>query len=177
MTDPKVYLDENNIRMLMNVRNSFVRLADGLVLEGKKDSAVKVLDRCNKLVPNSRVPYNYFNMMMVETYYKAGKKMVLNADSTTTIQNVNSSYIGKANEIIQVMTKNSEDDLLYYFTLKPDFRATVQEDLQRSYYIVKSLVDIANHYGEKQIGTEISGRLNKLLSVYAPGLMEPAKGQ
>ena len=29
MNDPKVYLDENNVRMSMNVRNSFVRLADG----------------------------------------------------------------------------------------------------------------------------------------------------
>ena len=174
MTDPKVYLDENNIRMLMNVRNSFVRLADGLIVEGKKDSAVKVLDRCNELVPDSRIPYNYFNMMMVETYYKAGKKMVLNADSTTTMQNVNSSYIGKANEIIRVMAKNSEDELLYYFSLKPDFRASVQDDLQRSFYIMKSLTDIANHYGEKSIGTEVSARLNKLLSVYAPHLMDPA---
>lgn len=174
MTDPKVYLDENNIRMLMNVRNSFVKLADGLVLEGKKDSAAKVLDRCNELVPDSRIPYNYFNMMMVETYYKAGKNMVLNADSMTIIQNVNSSYIGKANEIIQVMAKNSEDELLYYFKLKPDFRASVQEDLQRSFYIMKSLTDIANHYGEKSVGTEVSARLNKLLSVYAPGLMDPA---
>jgi hypothetical protein len=113
-------------------------------------------------------------MMMVETYYKAGKKMVLNADSTTAVQNLNSSYIDKANEIIRVMTKNSEDDLLYYFTLKPDFRASVQEDLQRSYYIMKSLAEIANHYGEKQMETEVSGRLNKLLSVYAPGLMDPS---
>jgi hypothetical protein len=175
MNNPKVYLDENNVRMLMNVRNSFVRLADGLVLEGKKDSAAKVLDRCNELIPNSRVPYNYFNMMMVETYYKAGKRVVMNSDSTTTIQNQNPSYIGKANEIIQIMAKNSEEDLLYYFNLKPQFRATIQDDLQRSFYIMKSLTEIASHYGENQIGNEVSGRLNKLLSVYAPGLMESTK--
>ncbi len=175
LNDPKVYLDENNIRMMMNVRNSFVRLADGLVLEGKKDSAAKALDRCNELVPNSKVPYNYFNMMMIETYYKAGKRILVNPDSTTTAQNINPAYIGKANEIIQIMAKNSEDELFYYFNLKPEFRATLQEDLQRSFYIMKSLSEIANHYGEKQIASEVSGRLNKLLSVYAPGLMESSE--
>jgi len=175
INNPKVYLDENNVRMLMNVRNSFARLADGLVLEGKKDSAVKAMDRCNELIPNSRVPYNYFNMMMIETYYKAGKNVVVNSDSTTTMQTQNPSYIEKANEIVQVMAKNSEEDLLYYFSLKPQFRATVQDDLQRSYLVMKTLSEIATHYGEKQIASEVEARLNKLLSVYAPGLMESSE--
>jgi hypothetical protein len=71
------------------------------------------------------------------------------------------------------MAKNSSDDLLYYFNLKPQFRASVQDDLQRSFYIIKSLIDVAQHYGEKQVASDVSGQLNKMLSVYAPGLLEP----
>ena len=176
MNDPKVYLDENNIRMLMNVRNSFVRLADGLLAEGKRDSAVAVLDRCNELVPNVKVPYNYFNMLMVESYYKAGKKSLLNRaqDSSTVELNVNSAYVKKGNEVIRVMAKNCEEELIYYFSLKPQFRATIQEDLQRSFYIMKSLADIATQYGEKQVGSEVAKRLNDLMTVYQPDLADPS---
>jgi hypothetical protein len=175
MNDPKVYLDENNTRMLMNVRNSFVRLADGLIAEGKRDSAVTVLDRCNELVPDSKIPYNYFNMLMVESYYKAAGKNLPDKtkDSLTSLPNVNPAYIGKANDVIRVMTKNCEEELVYYFNLKPELRATVQEDLQRAYYIMKSLADIANQYGEKQVGNEVAKKLNDLMTVFQPELVEP----
>jgi hypothetical protein len=178
MNDPKVYLDENNIRMLMNVRNTFVRLADGLVAEGRRDSAVTVLDRCNELVPNVKVPYNYFNMLMVESYYKASGKSLISRskDSVMVVgTNINPAYVNKANDVIRVMAKNCEEELIYYFTLKPNFRSTVQEDLQRSFYIMKSLADIANQYGEKVVAGEVAKKLNDLLSVYQPELAEPAK--
>jgi hypothetical protein len=175
MNDPKVYLDENNIRMLMNVRNSFVRLAEGLINEGKRDSAVTVLDRCNEIVPDSKVPYNYFNMLMVESYYKAAGKILAGKknDSLIVSPKVNPVYIGKANEIIRIMAKNSEEELIYYFNLKPQLRATVQEDLQKAYYIMKSLADIATQYGETQVGNEVSKKLNDLMSVFQPELAEP----
>ena len=173
MNDPHVYLDENNIRMLMNVRNSFVRLADGLLEEGKRDSAAAVLDKCNELIPNEKVTYNYFNMLMIETYYKAANKQL--TDSSAVGGNINAAYAGKANDIIRIMAKNCEEELVYYFNLKPEFRATIQEPLQRSFYIMKSLSDIPTHYGEKEIGAEIGKRLNDILTVYAPGLMEPGE--
>jgi len=175
MNDPKVYLDENNIRMLMNVRNSFVKLAEGLIAEGKRDSAITVLDRCNELVPDSKVPYNYFNMLMVESYYKAAGKNLpgKTKDSLIVSANVNPVYIGKANEVIRIMAKNCEDELIYYFSLKPELRASIQEDLQRSYYIMKSLADMAMQYGEKQTGNEVAKKLNDLMTVFQPELAEP----
>lgn len=178
MNDPKVYLDENNTRMLMNVRNTFVRLADGLIAEGKKDSAIKVLDRCNELVPNAKVPYNYFNMLMVESYYKAaGKKLVNVAKDSTAVTgtNVNIAYVNKGNDIVKVMSKNCEEELIYYFSLRPAFRATLGEDLQRAFYLMKSLSDIANQYGEREMGNSVAKRLNELISVYQPEMAEPGK--
>jgi hypothetical protein len=177
MNDPKVYLDENNTRMLMNVRNSFVRLADGLIDEGRHDSAVVVLDRCNELVPDSKIPYNYFNMLMVESYYKAAGKTPLDTTKNNPKVSlpVNPAYVAKANEVIRIMAKNCEDELIYYFNLKPQFRATVQEDLYRSYSIMRSLADISIHYGEKQVGAEVIKKLNDLMAVYQPDLVSPGK--
>ena len=43
--DPeKVYLDEQNQRLVLSYRNLFNRLADALILEGKKDSARKAIN-------------------------------------------------------------------------------------------------------------------------------------
>ena len=56
----EVYLNENNLRMTMNFRNNFARLAMALIDEGKRDSAVKVLDRCLEIMPDETVPYNVF---------------------------------------------------------------------------------------------------------------------
>ncbi|MEI6139593.1 MAG: DUF2723 domain-containing protein [Mariniphaga sp.] len=175
MNDPKVYLDENNIRMSMNVRNSFVRLADGLIAEGKRDSAIAVLDRCNELVPNEKVTYNYFNLLMAESYYKAARNNMINRglDSLSVEVNIFPAAVKKGNEVINIMANNCEEELKYYFTLSPKFRATIQEDLQRSFYIMRELSNISGHYGEKDLSANISKRLNDLLKVYQPELAEP----
>jgi len=176
MNDPKVYLDENNIRMSMNVRNSFVKLADGLLDQGKRDSAIAVLDRCNELVPNSKVTYNYFNLLMVESYYRAAHNLIKNSatDSLTLLgANIYPAATLKGNEVAKVMARNCEEELKYYFTLEPRFRASVQEEMQRSFYIMRELSNLSEHYGEKALSEDISKRLNNLLSVYQPEMAVP----
>ncbi len=175
MNDPRVYLDENNIRMSMNVRNSFVRLADGLIAEGKRDSAIAVLDRCNELVPNEKVTYNYFNLLMAESYYKAARNNMMNRglDSTSVEVNIFPAAVKKGNEVVNIMANNCEEELKYYFSLEPRFRATIQEDLQRSFYIMRELSNITSHYGEKALSENIAKRLNDLVKVYQPELAEP----
>ncbi len=172
MNDPKVYLDENNVRMSMNVRNSFVRLADGLLEQGRRDSAIAVLDRCNELVPNEKVTYNYFNLLMVESYYRAGHNLLKNATTDSLSLEVNTfpAATKKGNEVVKIMAKNCEEELKYYFTLEPRFRASVQDELQRSFYIMRELSNIASHYGEKSLSDDVAKRLNDLLSVYQPEL-------
>jgi len=71
-TNPSIYLDETNMNMTTNFRSNFVRLAEALVAEGKKDSAIKVLDRCLEVLPEKVVPYNVVMLFVSEAYYKAG---------------------------------------------------------------------------------------------------------
>ena len=41
MNSPDVYMDETNLRLVMNVRNNFSRLAEQLIIEDKPESALK----------------------------------------------------------------------------------------------------------------------------------------
>ena len=177
MNDPKVYLDENNMRMAMNVRNSFVRLADGLLDQGKRDSAITVLDRCNELVPNEKIEYNYYNLFMVNSYFRAASSNVknLNQDSLSVEVNTFPAATKKADDVIKVMAKNCEEKLKYFFSLEPKFRETVQEDIQRELYIMQELSRIAGQYGEKALSDEVAQRLTDIVKVYQPELLTPEK--
>lgn len=72
IANPKVYIDENNTRIVSNYRSVFGRLADALINEGKKDSAITVLNRCMELIPPKNVSLNYTALSLIEGYYKAG---------------------------------------------------------------------------------------------------------
>jgi len=105
MNEPDVYLDEQNIRMLYNLKNKFSRLADELILEDKNDLAVKVLDRCNELIPNERVPYNLYNIAIVKGYYLAGE-------------------YEKARKHLKILEENLNQELEYYGTFdSEDFKS------------------------------------------------------
>lgn len=171
MNDPKVYLDENNMRMSMNIRNNFVRLADQLVVEGKTDSAVAVLDRCNELVPNKKVPYNYFNLLMAEAYYKAAQFDMARMGKERTSMEVNMlpAAVKKGNDVVRQMVENNEKEILYYLSLDPKFRDSVSEDMQRAFYLLQTLGEIAEQFGEKELSAEINNKLTRMFSVIQPG--------
>jgi hypothetical protein len=68
--NPNVYLDENVLRMLANFRSTFARLAIQLINENKPDSARKALDKCMEVIPDRVVPFNVYNILLIEAYYK-----------------------------------------------------------------------------------------------------------
>ena len=72
VSNPNVYIDENSGRIVSNYRNVYGRLANALIDEGKKDSAVAVLNRCFELIPPSTMKYNYFTLSLIDAYYRAG---------------------------------------------------------------------------------------------------------
>jgi len=71
--DPKVYLDDNNLRMCRTHRMIFSLLANALYEEGQLKKAENVIDYCMKVIPMNTVAPNYYNVAMAELYYKLGK--------------------------------------------------------------------------------------------------------
>lgn len=55
--DPRVYHSEDNVRMVSLIRKLHQRLAEQLMAENKIDSAEKVLDHCNEILPTCQFPY------------------------------------------------------------------------------------------------------------------------
>ncbi len=138
MEKPEVYIDENNSRMMTNIRNTFNRLAETLILEGKKDSAIVVLDRCNELVPNNIIQYEYFATDLVESYYAAG-----------------ATEKGKA--MAETIFNTYSDELGYFFALDSKHLATqgVIEEIQRDIFYLQKIERAARLAGDADLSQKI----------------------
>lgn len=73
-SNPNIYLDETILRMTVNLRGNFGRLAEALISEEQNEKAVQVLDHSLKMMPTNIVPLNVFSYQYPEIYYKAGAK-------------------------------------------------------------------------------------------------------
>ncbi|MFW6290521.1 MAG: tetratricopeptide repeat protein, partial [Mariniphaga sp.] len=73
MNAEDVYLDHFHVRTfsVIRFRNNFDRLAKQLLAEGKRDSALQVLDRCVELGPHEKLPWDVFMTRIIETYFMA----------------------------------------------------------------------------------------------------------
>jgi hypothetical protein len=120
MEDKSIYMDENNLRMTMNLRNNFARLADALIFENKKDSALKVLERATSIMPKENIPYNFFVLPMADAYYKLGKS-------------------DKANEIVKELTNIYAQDLKFYTSLKGKDASSLSYETQQAVAILQRI--------------------------------------
>ena len=71
--DPSVYLDENNRRMFSNFRRLFGSLSLRLVAAGDTVRAIEVARRGLEIVPENKIPYDYFVVEIAETLIRTGK--------------------------------------------------------------------------------------------------------
>ena len=74
MNDPGIFMDYNSIRTtnILGIRGCFSRLADEYSKQGNREKAIRVLDRCMELMPNSSVPFDIFMLPVIRAYYNAG---------------------------------------------------------------------------------------------------------
>ncbi|MDR1864996.1 MAG: DUF2723 domain-containing protein [Bacteroidales bacterium] len=151
VSDSSVYLDEVNIRLLSHFRNNFARLAGKLTLEGKKDSAVRALDRAFEVIPAYQLPLNYIDVPFVEGYYRAGA-------------------IDKGNGLAREMFDVARKELGYYNSFPAKFKnsgeLSHEQDLRL--YIMNTLVRVTQEYGQ----TELAADLERQLRANAQGLSD-----
>ncbi len=145
MNATDVYIDENNSRMMTNIRNNFNRLAGALINENKNDSAIAVLDRCMELIPFDIVEPEYFATQIANNYFKAGAAE-------------------KGLNILESTFSTFEDELNYYFSLDPKFinSKSVDEEIQRDIFYLQILDQVARTNGQ----TEFSAKVNESIQMY-----------
>ncbi len=113
--NPKIYLDENVLRMTVNVRGNFGRLAEALLDKGEKEKAAAVIDYSLKVMPADKVPHSVFDYSYPGVYYKAGQK-------------------DKARKLLTEMLDQAKDELNYYKTVYKYSLDQARESGDMAYY-------------------------------------------
>jgi hypothetical protein len=129
MNDPNVYIDNFNRRTLSVVRfkNNFMRLAQALIAENKKDSAKSVLDKCCSLAPPDKVPDDMFTIGIIDAYFLSG-------------------IPSKGQEILDRYFKSCSENLQYFLSLKINLQGMLDYDIQYNLEAMRQLSDIASKY-------------------------------
>jgi hypothetical protein len=150
-----VYLDENIARMATNMRIQMSTLATTLLSEGKKDSALKVLDKCLAVMPEENVPFDYTMLNMVYSYYQADAKE-------------------KANTIAKRLFDIYEHDLKYYASLGSEHRIAYGRDLRQGQEVLERLVLLTENFKVTDLSKNFQDRYLAMLKAY-PVLKQPGQ--
>jgi hypothetical protein len=145
-----IYFDENNIRMFSNLRSSFGRLAEKLIEENKTDSALKVLDRCIHLFPDSKIPYNSTLLSVITAYYHAGAYETAGA-------------------LVDSLSKKMYSELNYYFGLNNEYisgRRNIDSEKQLDLFILQELYRITGENNQHTLNKEIEENFMKYMQLY-----------
>jgi len=140
-----LYMDENNLRMTMNLRNNFERLATALIIEGKKDSAVKVLDKGFEVLPEFNVPYNYFVVPLAEAYYRA-------------------DVTDKPDVILNRYADILEQELNWQLNQKSTIQKQLESQIQRNMAIFRRIADISRRNKRTEMSENLEERFKVLES-------------
>jgi len=140
--NPDLYLDENVLRMLGNFRSSFARLALQLIGENKPDSARRALDKCLEVIPDKVVPFNVYNILLVEAYYRLGDTE-------------------KANLIATGIKKNVYQEMNYYISLGSKYSNYLMYEKRIAFYTLDELRRMATTYKQEELRKEAEQKIQE----------------
>ena len=116
---PGIYLDETVLRMCYTHRRLFSQLATQLMAEGKRDKALKVVEKAETAIPAVNVPHNYQSgsLELANVWLQLGKKT-------------------QAAELADAVAKNASEYCAWYLGLS-DRR--LQTSAEECYYYLLQL--------------------------------------
>jgi hypothetical protein len=150
-----VYYDEQNRLHLNTIRTAYADGAAALAEQGKKEEARAVLDKADKGILESNMPYamvshnnqhNYFTFRFLEACYKAGYKEL-------------------AGHVSQALHKDFDQQLKYYNTLHDKNQESMRNEIQGTQQLLQMLTMMETQY---KTGSVING-LNEHPGVISNG--------
>lgn len=135
-----VYFDEPNRHELVSYRMDGSFLANQLVVEGKKDKAIQVLDKVMTNITEHSYSYDYTGYFIASSYYRAGD-------------------IKKATALTDKIVRNAIDDVNWVASLSDEGKAAMGDDVRQQFQIMQSLGQIAYQSGDSSTAKRISDKM------------------
>ena len=150
VADPKVYKDENMLRQLKHYRTIFARVASNMILNNRKDSALKILDFCMEKIPASEIPMDLFGLPVVEQYFALGATE-------------------KAVALAKGMLGNAQKEAAYFFSFPANLSSGLAVEKQERLLFFRDLALMCSSYGQKEMEETCSRELERYYYLYTAG--------
>ena len=137
------YFDENIVRMCMNFRMQMGTLAAALISEGKKDKALKVLDKCVQVMPEENVAYDATVYSIIVGYYQINENE-------------------KANKLAKRLFEIFEKDLNFYLGMGTNKAAAAYgREMRQALEIMNRLTYMARNNKQDELAKDFEQRFSK----------------
>ena len=133
LDNPDIYLDETVLRMCYTHRRIFAQLGLQLLREGKKEQALKLMEKAEEAIPASVVPHGWQggSLDIARTWLVLGKKQ-------------------KAEEIAAHIAETSVEYLRWYLSLPSRFANRSSYDIRANYYTLQEAQELLEGADSKQ---------------------------
>ncbi|HMC85914.1 MAG TPA: hypothetical protein VKI61_10325, partial [Chitinophagaceae bacterium] len=148
-----VYFDEQNRVHLNSIRQTYADGAAGMADIGKKDEAIKLLDKADKGILEENMPYamvssrnqhDYFSLRFLEACYKAG-------------------YAKLADHVSKALHKDLDQQVKYYQALPDAKQQSMQGEAQSTQQMIQMLNGLEGQYKGSSI-LQGNPELEKIIS-------------
>jgi len=135
LNSPKVTVDRETFRNIYYERLSFTRLGYALLIENRNDSAVQVADRCQQMFPASKCGYDFYQMQLLEIYFRAGA--IVKGTKLAT-------------ELIRIYKQN-----INYYLSTGSFMDYWKDDLGNDLNTLQHIAGIVKKYKQPELSNDI----------------------
>ncbi|MFV0391520.1 MAG: DUF2723 domain-containing protein [Paludibacteraceae bacterium] len=130
--NPKVYIDDNIMRMCKTHRIAFSYLIEALIAEGDTVRAKEVVNYAEKVIPSTTVPYDFSSNMTAMYCYQLGMNEA-------------------GDKILDQVANNSVEFLNWYASLKPSQQNVANNSIGHEMAVLNQVLQVANQGGSKVI--------------------------
>lgn len=131
--NPKVYIDENVMRMCHTHRMIFANLVEALINKGDTARAKKALLYCEKVIPPTTVPHNdYISTLLGRYYYSLG-------------------MYKEGNKIMDSVAKNNVEYLNWYSALTRKQQNASNRSIGQNMAILQEVLQVADAAKQKAL--------------------------
>jgi hypothetical protein len=144
-----IYMDENNRRMVTNIRLQMANLAEALIAEGRGEMALATLEKVIDVTPQENVPYTRVMLPIQENL-----ALLATADSMKSplgedwSPELRERATERLREVTLALFAQQESEIDYYLSLEPGFYNAVR--------------------GEKDVAIQVADRLKRITEFYLP---------
>jgi hypothetical protein len=158
-----IYMDENNRRMVTNVRLQMSNLAETLLKEKDPQRALAVLDELLRGTPKENVPFSRVMMPVAESYLQLAGDPAVAPNAASLSADDREHAWEMAQEVTDHFMAMQEDQVAYLTSLEPEFYFAAEREIQFALQVGDRLVRVMKyfHAGSEEVKT-LEGRLTDM---------------